>query len=244
MNLSDAYFEKLRQIMEEIRDDRAPLNRAVDLVTDTLSRGGMFYIFGTGHSHMLGLELFYRAGGLVKMCPILDEGLMLHTSAACSSRYERLPGYAEIVLSRYDLNAGDTMVICSNSGINAVPVETAMWCKDAGVSTIALTNVRQSAASKSRHASGKRLYELCDVVLDNKGDIGDACLCIPGSEKKFAPTSSICGMLILHMLVAGTVEKLADGGKIPDVYQSNNMPGGDDVNGTYIKAYRKTIRHL
>ncbi len=244
MNLSDVYFEKLQQMMDKIRQDREPLSNAVALVSDTISRGGMVYVFGTGHSHMFGLELFYRAGGLVKICPILDEGLMLHESASSSSRYERLTGYADIVLSRYDLKEDDTIIICSNSGINAVPVEAAMWCKKAGVHTIALTNVQQSSESKPRHVSGKRLYELCDVVLDNKGDVGDASLFIPGSERKFAPTSSICGMLILHMLIADTVEKLVNEGHVLEVYQSSNIPGGDDINAAYIKTYRKTIRHL
>ncbi|WP_236911772.1 SIS domain-containing protein [Clostridium sp. Cult1] len=63
-------------------------------------------------------------------------------------------------------NEGDIIVIVSNSGRNAVPVEMAMLAKEKGIYVIALTSLKHSQSVESRHESGKRLFELADLVID------------------------------------------------------------------------------
>ena len=45
------------------------LEAAADLIADAMAAGGTIHVFGSGHSHMLAEELFYRAGGFVRVRP-------------------------------------------------------------------------------------------------------------------------------------------------------------------------------
>jgi len=57
-------------------------------------------MFGTGHSHAISEEFFYRAGGFACVNSILEEPLMVHISAAVSTQMERQQGYAAIILEK------------------------------------------------------------------------------------------------------------------------------------------------
>ena len=72
--------------------------------------------------------------GLAAVCPILISGLMLHESATASTWLERTPGVIAAVLERYPLTKGDTLIVFSNSGVNAAPVEIAKIAKERGFS--------------------------------------------------------------------------------------------------------------
>ena len=74
---------------------------------------------------MLAEEMFYRAGGLVDVRPILFEGLMLHADAPMSTSLERLPGLAAVILDGHGVESGDVLFVFSNSGRNPVTVELA-----------------------------------------------------------------------------------------------------------------------
>ena len=243
MNKSDEYFEKVLCILKEI-SAMPQIEQCARLFADTIKNGSNIYLFGTGHSHMLAEEMFYRAGGLVNIRPILETSLMLHESASKSTECERLSGYAQIIFAHYGIKKGDTMVIISNSGRNSVCVETALLCKQNGVNTVALTSVKHSMAGQSRHESGKRLCEIADIVLDNHGVYGDACIEIPQIGRNVAPTSTVAGAAILNAIEAQCVDILAQQGITPDVYSSSNVDGGDEINAQYVKKYTGIIRHL
>lgn len=199
--------------------------------------------FGTGHSHMLAEELFYRAGGLVKVYPILDEPLMLHKNASRSSQVERLSGYAATLLGNGISPTGkDTAFIFSNSGRNAVPVEMALEMKQRGVCTICITNLAQSSRSVSRHASGLRLFELCDIVIDNCGCDGDAAMEI--GNYRCGPTSTVIGVAVLQAIVCGVAARLQECGMMPEIFCSSNVDGGDALNHVLIERYRQEIPML
>ena len=216
---------------------------AADAVAKTLGAGDTVFAFGTGHSHMLAEELFYRAGGLVKVYPILDEPLMLHTNASRSSHMERLPGYAATLLEDgTDPQPGDVLFIFSNSGRNTVPVDMAVEAKKRGLTVICITNLNHSQASTSRHPSGKKLYEVCDIVIDNCGVIGDAAIDVGGLV--CGPTSTVVGAAILQSIVCGAVQRIQDAGLTPEVFSSSNVDGGDAINEAYIQKYRGQIRML
>ncbi len=78
---------------------------------------------------MLVEELFYRAGGLVPIYLVLVSSLMLHEGAVRSSRLERLEGYGEVIADSLNLTSNDLVLVFSNSGVNAVPVEFAITSK-------------------------------------------------------------------------------------------------------------------
>ena len=244
MAATKAYFQQIQDLLERVQNtQQEPIQKAVDAVCETLAQGGMVYAFGTGHSHMLAEELFYRAGGLVKIYPILDEALMLHVGAARSSRIERLPGYAATLLDN-GIAPGekDTFFIFSNSGRNAVPLEMALEVKKRGAKVICITNLAQSSQAVSRHSFGLRLFEISDIVIDNCGAVGDAAISL--GEYRCGPTSTVIGAAILQAIVCGVVDRLQQQGGTPEVFCSSNMDGGDAVNEQWIRQYRKEIPML
>ncbi len=244
MNAIDAYHTLVtRQISDALATQRSALETAATLVAEALCTERFLYAFGTGHSHMLAEEIFYRAGGLARAAAILDPLLMLHEGASASSGHEQRTGYAARLLDRYPIAAGDVLVIASNSGRNAVPIEMALEARSRGLKTIAFTSLAHSRAFSSRHPSGQRLFELADVVLDNGGVVGDAALDLPGLPRKVGPTSSITGILLLELVVVRAVELALARGHVPDVYASSNadVPGWNE---SLIARYQGRIRHL
>ena len=239
------YIENVKAIIEKIGADGADsIEKAAAVFAETLMGGKRIYLFGTGHSHMLSEELFYRAGGLVNIQPVLIEPLMLHISASESTVAEREEGMAERIFNEYAMKENDTVVIISNSGRNGVIVDMALLCKEKGLNVIALTNLEHTYAGASRHKSGKRLCEIADIILDNGGCVGDACIEIEDINGRICPTSTVCGALILNAIVAQAVDVCAKQGFYPDHFASSNIDGGDEINNKLIEKYKKEIRHL
>ncbi|MBQ7961750.1 MAG: SIS domain-containing protein [Clostridia bacterium] len=239
------YIENVKRIIEKIeKDENGSIVKTAEILADTLINDRQIYLFGTGHSHMLSEELFYRAGGLVNIQPVLIAPLMLHISASESTLHEREEGMAERIFIDYKMKADDTIVIISNSGRNGVIVDMALLCKEKGLNVIALTNLEHTYSGLSRHKSGKRLCEIADVVLDNGGCTGDACVEIEGIEGKICPTSTVCGAMILNAVVAQSVDICAKKGFCPDHFASSNIDGGDEINNALVEKYKNRIKHL
>ena len=189
------------------------IEAAAAVVAEALATGHVIHAFGSGHSHMLAEELFYRAGGLVRVRPILFEGLMLHASAPLSTALERMPGLAAALLADHPMAVGDVLVIASNSGGNAVTLDLARLARDAGVHTIALTSLGHATSPQARVSGGARLHEVADLFIDNGGVVGDAAVEVAGMASKVAPTSTVVGAAIIEALVAEVVERLVDAGR-------------------------------
>jgi uncharacterized phosphosugar-binding protein len=207
---------------------------AADLVADALERGGTIHAFGSGHSHILAEELFYRAGGLVRVRPILFEGLMLHASARLSTSLERMPGLAAALLDDHPIARGDVLILASNSGRNAVTSELAVVARRGGAEVIAITSLRHATSAIARESDVPRLHEVADVVIDNGGWVGDAAVEIEGFDRRVAPTSTVIGAAILNAMTAEAVERLVARGVLPDVYTSSNVEGGDAANAPFL----------
>lgn len=229
------YLEVTRGLIERLGSEEWPnIRAAAELIADALGRGHELHAFGTGHSHMLAEELFYRAGGLVRVSPILFEGLMLHASAPLSTSLERLPGLAEALLLDHPVAAGDVLIVASNSGGNAVTSELAKLASLAGARVIAVTSLRHATSPAARASELPRLHELADVVIDNGGRVGDAAIDIEGLDTAIAPTSTVVGAAILNAVMAEAVQLLVDRGIVPDVYASSNTSGGDAANARFV----------
>ncbi|MBL9128588.1 MAG: SIS domain-containing protein [Verrucomicrobiales bacterium] len=244
MNAIDHYQRVVREQMDAAcANQRDALEKAAALVARALAADRFLYAFGTGHSHMLAEEIFYRAGGLARACAILEPPLMLHESASGSSRHEQRTGEAAALLDRYPIAAGDVLVIASNSGRNAVPVEMALTARERGLATIAITSLAHSRAFPSRHPSGKRLFEIADVVLDNAGVPGDAALELPGLPRRVGPTSTLVGAFLIDAFVVRAIELALAAGHVPDVYASSNadVPGWNE---SLVARYGSRVRHL
>ncbi len=212
-------------------------------ISEALTHDHWFYTFGTGHSRLLAEEVFHRAGGLARAVPILDPRVYFSAGAEAATAFERQEGAALELLGQYPVEAGDVILIASNSGRNALPIEMALHAQDKGLKVIALVNLAHSKAWPTRHSSGKNLAEIADLVLDNCGVEGDAALEMEGIPGRVAPTSTITGALLVNCILVSTISHMQNAGNHPEIYISSNS-NGDDHNTRLADKYRDRIRHL
>lgn len=244
MNTIDKYIGEVKRIVDDVAtSQRSAIEKAAGYCADALCGEGFIFTFGTGHSHMLAEEIFYRAGGLARVYPILEDSLMLHRGAAASSMYERAPGLAGLLLDNIDvIRYGGVLFLFSNSGCNTVAVEMAEIAKARGLKTICITNITHSEKMTSRHPAGLKLKDVCDVVIDNCGCYGDAS--IPFGEHSCGATSTVVGAMIMQAIVCRTVELCLERGVTPELFSSANTTGGDEKNKAYIDKYKPLVKPL
>jgi uncharacterized phosphosugar-binding protein len=238
----EQYLDALVTLVARIRDEQSPqIRHAARLVTDTLAADGLVHTFGTGHSHLLAEEAFFRAGGLVAVDPIRDYRLMMLEGAIASTRAEREHGLARSILERHQISPGDVAIIVSNSGRNAVPIEMALEMRARQATVVAITSLAHSRAATSRHASGKRLFELADVVLDNSIPEGDALISVPGIDWPIGPGSTVVGAALVNAVLVEAAALAAARGLRVAVLRSANLEEGDGELERSIEPYRDRV---
>ena len=218
---------------------------AAEQIAEAIKRKNNVFIFGCSHAGILSEEVFYRTGGLAVINPIFFPGFMLNTKpVTMTSRLERIPGIGRMLLLENHLRKGDVLLIHSVSGRNTVPVEMAIEASKTGVYVIALTNMEYSSGAASQHPSGKKLYEVSDLVLDNCGVPGDAAIRLEGLEEAVGPTSTAVGAALMNGLIIEVVEKLINDKIVPPVFLSANLDGGDEHNRKIFKEYKDNIFYM
>jgi len=233
-------FEVALELIEQIKTTQTDnIKEAAQLIAEAFMSDHKFFVSGSGHSHTVAEELYARAGGLAFVFPILVDELTLTSHPTKSTKLERLEGYAAILGELYKIDRGDVVLIASNSGRNAYPIELALYAQEKGAKVIALTNIKHSSIESSRHSSGKKLMDLADVVIDNCGEPGDAALIIEGLETTMYPTSSIANSVICGALSVAIAEHLIAQGVEPPVLRSANVDGDQAKSEAYIEKYMR-----
>lgn len=227
-------------VINRIRETQCgKLDEAGRLIARAHMDGHKFFVSGSGHSHTVAEEFYGRAGGLAFPVPIMTTELTLEEHPTKSSYIERLSGYAAILAELYGISAGDVVLIASNSGRNAYPVELALCAKERGARVIAVTNLEHSTKVTSRHSSGKKLMDLGDIVIDNCGVEGDSAMKVEGMQASICPTSSMANAFIVQSMVAACADEMLRNGVEPPVFVSLNVDGNEAVNETYFKKYTR-----
>ena len=230
------YLKKITQCLESIeKEEQEALRKATESVAETIKNGGLIFTFGCGHSHLPGLDAFYRAGGLANVSPMLDTDLMLHNGAAKSSRMEKMMGIAPEIFRRYTPTSNDIIFIFSASGKNAVPIEMADVAKRNGVKSVGISSLAYAER-------GGKLHEHVDVAIDCKIPYGDACLSVGDARMGGLSTYAAC-FILNTCLIEGARLALEDGVK-PPVYISGNVEGGREHNITLEDLYLGRVKHL
>jgi uncharacterized phosphosugar-binding protein len=225
------FMSRTTALLERVRTTQEKSIRAAGRVfADAVREGHDIWAFGTGHSHLIAEELYARAGGWAGVRAVLEPSLMLHEGVAKSSLMERLPGLADVLLTVHPVAAGDLVLVVSNSGINAVPVEFAAGARARGATVVAITSLAHSATQESRAPSGRRLSDEADIVIDNCGVPGDAIVEIPGSSASVGSTSTVIGALIVEAIVSEAADLYARAGQEPPILRSNNVAGAAEHN--------------
>ncbi|MFF8999346.1 SIS domain-containing protein [Streptomyces achromogenes] len=241
---ADLFFDAAIGLLQRVRDEEAEaITAAGALLADTVADGGRLFAFGAGHSSLAAQDVVYRAGGLALMNLLAVPGVVGVdvTPATLGSALERVDGLAGAVLDTSPLRAGDTLVIISLSGRNALPVEMALGARARGLKVIGVTSVAYAAQTTSRHASGTFLKDHCDIVLDSKIAVGDAELTLDTIPAPFAPASTVVTTALLQAVMATTAAALADRGIEPPLLRSGNVDGGHEWNGRVMAQYGDRI---
>jgi len=243
--LQEKYFEAMKGILKTIEDtQKEAIFQAAETVVESLIQDGAFHVLDTGH--MLMYEAVGRSGGLMAVRPInatvtVDNPVRHREKTAGKKRIylDSIAGLPEYIFEKSELITGDVLLIGSVSGINILPVGMALEARKRGIHTIALTSVPYSQNVQSKHPSGKRLFEVCDHVLDNCAPFGDTLVPVEELGISICPASGIGASYVNWALQAQIVEGLIRRGKNPSVYVSNHMPGADRHNVEALAAYEK-----
>jgi len=240
---AEKYISEIKQLIDHVEKTQlGNIQRAAELMAAAIARDRLVYLFGAGHSHLLANEVFARAGGLINVQAMLDPGLAFMAGAERQGGFERLPGYAKIVIRDYDIRAGDVIVVISNSGRNPAPVQMALEAKKRGATVIALTSMPHSTSVSSNDPSGKRLFEVADLVLDNGCPAGDAVVKLEGLLPPVGPSSGVIGALILQAIMVQVSQNLLAKGITPLVCLSGNLPGAEEYNDRVLAAGKDKLQ--
>jgi uncharacterized phosphosugar-binding protein len=235
------YQEKaLEHLNQIVLHSEEQIKKAAIWIADTLEQDRLIHTFGTGHSNMIALELFVRAGGLANVNAILDSLGLTAEGARRSADIERVEGLARIIWNQHRIERGDVMIVISNSGRNALPIEMAMIAKEEGIPVLAITSMDQTHKYPSRHSSGLKLYEIADLVIDNRVPSGDGLLNIDGNLT--GAISSLAGIFIVNLIASEGMKIAVERGiKLP-IYYSQNIDGYS--NESLYQKYGGRIKHL
>jgi uncharacterized phosphosugar-binding protein len=240
----DRYFQVVTELQTRvINGQRAILIEIAERMAEITRQDQRIFIFGTGHSHLISEEGFYRAGGLANVVPILSEHFMLHHLPALGSHFERMPGLADMILDRYAPEPREMLFVFSNSGVNHLPVEMALRGRERGLFVVGVSSfeyARQAPLSEL----GLRLDQSVDLALDNGGMPGDALLELPDFPWRVAPSSTMIGVLIWNCLVAETAHLLMESGVNPPIFVSLNIMGAVENNQALLEKWRPRNIHF
>lgn len=236
-------FEVGIGVVKKIEDTQLEnIDHAAKLIADAFINGKKFFVTGSGHSAMATEDFYVRAGCLVFTIPILTSELTFIEHPHKSSLLERLDGYASILAELYHINQDDVILIVSNSGRNAYPVEMALCAKQQGTKVIAITNMTASKNLKSRAKSNKLLHEVADVIIDNCGQPGDASTWFEGVNTPMMPTSTIANGFIVQALNVQTAKYIKEKQIEPPVFVCPNIMGSTEKNEEYYKKYTRLYK--
>lgn len=234
------YQQRIHDLIDvAIEANETAVTEAANMVATSIADGGVLHVFGSGHSSLLAQEVFYRAGGLAPINAMLDVNLTIFGTSR-PTWVERIEGYAPSVFASYDVREGEVLMIISNSGINAVPIEMAIEARRRGMKTIAVGSAGEYAEADVRHIGGTSLFSLVDVVIDTHVPRGDALVQLT-NHARIGAASTILGSVLLNELVIRVASILDAAGQEIPVFTSQNIPEGDAINAGLIERYRPRI---
>lgn len=240
-----AYFDAAEQGLQRLREQLPAIEQAADLLVEAIVSGHRLFAFGATHSFIVPMEMTYRTGGLMLVNPIYPQGMDLSVRPLpMTSQLERVEGLGRVLLEGTPAQAGDILLIASASGRNPIVIDMALAARERGITVIGILALEYCKGSTSRHASGKLLHELCDLVIDECAPAGDAAVAIDGLAQKTGPLSTVLGCTAANAMIAETIAKLVARGETPPVFLSANLPGGDEHNQRLLAENADRIFYL
>lgn len=254
MSAAANYFTRTMELLNRLREREADnIERAAGICAERIARGGLVFLFGSGHSRMLCEEMTPRQGCYPGWVALVELALSNHASIVGANGLraplylEKYEGYAEEILKSFCFGPDDAFVLISTSGIRPVIVEMAAGARRRGLPVIAIVSREHCERSAPAHSSGTKLVDHADVVIDNQCPPGDCVLELEGLDWRTGPVSTVTGAMIINMLRCETAERLLKKGIRPVLLPSHQFVGDASAEQQlerFYEAYRKSLRHL
>jgi len=250
VSLCAIYFEKCRELVSIVEQQQAAIRKGADWFAETILADRMVHLFGSGHSRILVEEMWPRYGSFPGFNPIVELSLSFHNMVVGPNGQrqamflENVSGLAERILRNFDLSPRDSALVASSSGCNIVAIEIAECFQKQGIKVVAIISRKHSEASTSRHASGRKLQDFADLVLDTGAPVGDAMVHVEGLKTSVAPGSTIGGCLLVNAMKAEVAERLTRAGQPPKVLTAGALVGPEKSAALFESAYDEHARRL
>ena len=236
--LLDKYYETLDQLIEKVRTtQRDNIIKAGEMIAESVENGGNIYLSGICHS--IENDAIYRGGGPIFYkhfswsLNVEQQGRERPTDGMDAS----MEGLAAFALTKSRIRPGDVLVVGSVSGRTASVVDLAYEAKKMGVHVIAFISMKYATQVEPVHSSGRKLYEMVDLVMDNCAPAAEGMMDVEGIEAPYAAASGIASDYILWSMTSVAVDELLARGITPGILKSANFPGGNDYNKTVIEPH-------
>lgn len=248
------YFELALERLQKLKETQLePVRQTARLCAEKISKGGLIFLFGSGHSRFLCDEMAPRQGCFVGFVPLAHVALSTYTDVVGPNGLrpalylEKFEGYAEQILEGYRFGPNDAFIVISTSGIRPVVVEMAANAKKRGLPVVAILSVEHCRQAEPAHSSGKKLIDVADIVIDNQCPVGDCLLGLEGLEWKTGPLSTVTGSMIINMIRCETARLLLVGGRKPMMLPSHQFAteaSAEEQLEKYYRAYRQSLSRL
>ncbi len=249
--LAKQWLNNARGIMSQIEDTQMEnINKAAKLMADAIESGRWVHTFGCGHATLPIEEMYPRIGGFVGFHPLVELPLTFFTNITGQMGVhqflflERVEGYGVEIMKGYNFDKRDVMWLFSHSGINNVNIDIALEAKKRGMKVIVFGSASNASDRKTRHSSGKNIFELADIVVDTCAPIEDASVPLKNHVDKIGPVSTMAFITCVWMTVTNAAEILAERGVKLYIHPSHNAPGAGDSKARLDEAlaeYKKRI---
>jgi uncharacterized phosphosugar-binding protein len=240
---ANTYYECISRVLAAIKDGQgAKIEKAGEMFATAIAAGKRVYLFGSGHSVIPVMDVFPRYGSFIGFYPLYDPRLMWHNVVGPGGArellwLERREGYVEQFLQSYSFEPGDCMIVFSHGGLNAAPIEAALYAKERGLKVVTVSSHANREIAAATHSSGKQLPDVADIAIDNGVAPEDAQVDI-GRREKIAAGSTMAAVFIAMSLVAETGSRLAALGFESPTFVSPNVDGiRKDHNLRVFQAY-------
>jgi len=254
MSAAAEYFESTIERLKFLKETQIDaIEQAASLCAERISKGGLIFCFGAGHSRMMCEEMTPRQGGFVGFYALVELSISNHSAIIGPNglrgplHLEKVSGYAEQILKSFRFGPHDAFIIISTSGIRPLIVEMAEGVKQRNMPVIAVVSRLHSEATSASQPSGKKLVDIADIVLDNQCPPGDCIIELEGLEWRTGPVSTVTGGMLMNMLRVSVAEKLLELGHPPILLPSHQFIGNTSAEEQleyFYDSYRKSLAHL
>ncbi len=250
-DIPNLYFSSLISRLQKVQDTQGgAIDAAAEICAKAILGDKLVFTFGTGHGSFAAMEMYPRTGTVTGFRPMVESSMIsfhrvIGDGGARQYRFiHSQEGYGDAILASHDTLEGDAMLIFSHSGLNAVTLDIALGAKAKGMKLIGVTSMPHSTVTPSRHSSGKRLYEIADVVVDTGVPVGDAEIEIDNMTGKTGATSTSIAIAIGHAINSATAAHIVAAGGDPFLMQSPNTTDKKAATAQNDKNYAELARRL